>query len=78
VGKSALETFHLRELFSPAHVLFLETIALGVPQMMAVVEEHRVRGTLPDGSDLELAVCVVADVRNGAVSDTREYQIRLI
>jgi ketosteroid isomerase-like protein len=37
------------------------------------VEEHQVRGTLPDGSDLDLAVCVVADVRNGKVSDLREY-----
>ncbi len=25
------------------------------------VEEHNVRGTLPDGSELDLAVCVVAD-----------------
>lgn len=37
------------------------------------VEEHRVRGTLPDGSDLDVAVCVVADVRNGKISDIREY-----
>jgi ketosteroid isomerase-like protein len=37
------------------------------------VEEHNVRGTLPDGSDLNLAVCVVADVRDGRVSDLREY-----
>ncbi len=37
------------------------------------VEEHRVRGTLPDGTELDLAVCVVADVRNGKVSHLREY-----
>jgi ketosteroid isomerase-like protein len=37
------------------------------------VEEHSVRGTLPDGTDVELAVCVVADVRNGKVCDLREY-----
>jgi ketosteroid isomerase-like protein len=37
------------------------------------VEEHNVRGTLPDGSDLNLAVCVVADVHDGRVSDLREY-----
>ena len=37
------------------------------------VEEHRVRGTLPDGSALDLAVCVVADVRDGKVTDLREY-----
>jgi len=37
------------------------------------VEEHRVRGVLPDGSKLDLAVCVVADVRDGKVCDLREY-----
>ncbi|MGD8829481.1 MAG: nuclear transport factor 2 family protein [Pseudomonadales bacterium] len=37
------------------------------------VEEHNVRGELPDGSRLELAVCVVADVRDGKVCDLREY-----
>lgn len=37
------------------------------------VEEHSVRGTLPDGSELNLAVCVVADVRNGKLTDLREY-----
>ena len=37
------------------------------------VEEHSVRGTLPDGSELDLPVCVVADVRDGKVSDVREY-----
>ncbi|WOJ92767.1 nuclear transport factor 2 family protein [Congregibacter variabilis] len=37
------------------------------------VEEHRVRGTLPDGGSLDLAVCVVADVRDGKVVDLREY-----
>ena len=37
------------------------------------VEEHSVRGTLPDGSDLDIRVCVVADVRDGKVSNIREY-----
>jgi ketosteroid isomerase-like protein len=37
------------------------------------VEEHRVRGTLPDGRALDLAVCVVADVREGRVASIREY-----
>jgi ketosteroid isomerase-like protein len=37
------------------------------------VEEHSVRGVLPDGSRLDVAVCVVADVRDGQVSDVREY-----
>lgn len=37
------------------------------------VEEHSIRGVLPDGSDLDLAVCVVADVRNGKVCYLREY-----
>lgn len=37
------------------------------------VEEHRVRGTLPDGSQLDLAVCVIADVRDGQIYALREY-----
>lgn len=37
------------------------------------VEEHSIRGVLPDGSDLDLAVCVVADVSNGKVCHLREY-----
>lgn len=37
------------------------------------VEEHRVRGTLPDGSKLDLAVCVVATVSDGQIVDLREY-----
>ncbi|MEE4298204.1 MAG: nuclear transport factor 2 family protein [Pseudomonadales bacterium] len=37
------------------------------------VEEHRVRGTLPDGSALDLAACVVGEVRDGRVVELREY-----
>jgi ketosteroid isomerase-like protein len=37
------------------------------------VEEHYVRGTLPDGSALDLAVCVVVDLRDGKVVSLREY-----
>ncbi len=37
------------------------------------LEEHHVRGTLPDGSSLDLNVCVVADLRDGRISDLREY-----
>jgi len=37
------------------------------------VEEHSVRGVLPDGSDLDLAACVVADVRDGKICGLREY-----
>lgn len=37
------------------------------------VEEHAVRGTLPDGRELDLAVCVVADVSDGTVTEVREY-----
>ncbi|MFK7805411.1 MAG: nuclear transport factor 2 family protein [Anaerolineae bacterium] len=37
------------------------------------VEEHNVRGTLPDGSKMELAVCVVGDVEGGKISRLREY-----
>ncbi len=37
------------------------------------VEEHRVRGTLPDGSQLDLAACVIGEVRDGRVVELREY-----
>jgi len=37
------------------------------------VEEHRVCGVLPDGSQLDLAVCVVGDVRDGRICGLREY-----
>ena len=37
------------------------------------VEEHAVRGTLPDGKALDLQACVVADVRGGKVTGVREY-----
>lgn len=37
------------------------------------VEEHSVRGELPDGSSLNLAVCVVAEVRDGRICALREY-----
>jgi ketosteroid isomerase-like protein len=37
------------------------------------VEEHDVVGTLPDGSELKLAVCVVAEVSDGKITRLREY-----
>ena len=37
------------------------------------VEEHRVRGTLPDGSELDLSACVVAEVEQGRIAVLREY-----
>ena len=37
------------------------------------VEEHQVCGTLPDGGELNLAVCVVAQLRDGKISVLREY-----
>jgi ketosteroid isomerase-like protein len=37
------------------------------------VEEHKVRGVLPDGSNLDLAACVVGDVRDGKICELREY-----
>jgi ketosteroid isomerase-like protein len=37
------------------------------------VEEHSVRGQLPDGSELKLAACVVADIRDGKIIVLREY-----
>ena len=37
------------------------------------VEEHTVRGTLADGSELLLRACVVGEVSNGKVDVLREY-----
>ena len=37
------------------------------------VEEHAVRATLPDGTSLDLAVCVVADMRDDRIAELREY-----
>ena len=37
------------------------------------VEEHIVRGILPDGSAFELGACVVAIVEGGKVTEVREY-----
>lgn len=37
------------------------------------VEEHSVRGTLPDGSELHLTACVVADIIDGKIKVLREY-----
>jgi ketosteroid isomerase-like protein len=37
------------------------------------VEEHAVRGTLPNGKTFDLAICVVADVNDGKITSMREY-----
>ena len=37
------------------------------------VEEHRVRGTLPGGEQLDLMVCVTGDVQDGKMVALREY-----
>jgi ketosteroid isomerase-like protein len=37
------------------------------------VEEHEAGGTLADGTVVQLAVCVVADVAGGRVTRVREY-----
>ncbi|MEO0418923.1 MAG: nuclear transport factor 2 family protein [Pseudomonadota bacterium] len=37
------------------------------------VEEHTVRGTLPDGGQINLRLCVVASVEDGQVRHVREY-----
>lgn len=37
------------------------------------VEEHTVRGTLPDGEALELRLCVVGTIAGGKVTSLREY-----
>lgn len=37
------------------------------------VEEHKVCGTLPDGSEMNLAACVVGRVENSKVTQLREY-----
>ena len=37
------------------------------------VEEHLVRGTLPDQSEFTLAACIVGEVENGKIVRLREY-----
>ena len=37
------------------------------------VEEHSVKGTLSDGSELNLSACVVADIEDGKITHLREY-----
>lgn len=37
------------------------------------VEEHDVCGTLPDGSELRIPACVVAEVEGGKITSIREY-----
>ncbi len=37
------------------------------------VEEHMVRGRLEDGSELNIAACVVADIEDGKIFSIREY-----
>ena len=37
------------------------------------VEEHLVRGTLPDGTELNLSACVVGEVVKGQITQLREY-----
>jgi ketosteroid isomerase-like protein len=37
------------------------------------VEEHIVQGTLPDGSELRLNACVVAELSDGKIKELREY-----
>ena len=37
------------------------------------VEEHDIKGTLPDSSELKMSVCVVAETANGRITAMREY-----
>ena len=37
------------------------------------VEEHAVRGALPDGTTFDLAVTIVADISDGKITALREY-----
>ena len=50
---------------------YAEAIRAATPD--GFVEEHSVRGTLPDGSPLQIAACVVAQVRDGKIIELREY-----
>ena len=37
------------------------------------VEEHDVCGTLPDGTEITIPACVVAEVKDGRITQLREY-----
>ena len=43
------------------------------PTADGFVEEHAVRGTLADGTAINLAACIVASVSSGLVTSVREY-----
>ncbi|BDI61587.1 nuclear transport factor 2 family protein [Qipengyuania nanhaisediminis] len=47
--------------------------ALCEPTPTGFVEEHVVRGTLPDGSALAIHACVVGEVQGGRITALREY-----
>jgi ketosteroid isomerase-like protein len=44
-----------------------------MPTPEGFVEEHRVCGTLPDGTVFEMIACIVADVRDDRITELREY-----
>lgn len=50
---------------------YCDTVCSATPS--GFVEEHAVRGSLPDGTCLDLTVCVVADIAGGLVTEVREY-----
>ena len=44
-----------------------------MPTTSGFIEEHSVRGTLPDGEKLRLAACVIGEVHDGRITELREY-----
>ncbi len=47
--------------------------AIRTPTAEGCVEEHLVRGTLPDGSELRMSACVIAEISEGKIRCLREY-----
>ena len=44
-----------------------------VPTENGFVEEHRVRGTTPNGTELDLAICIVGVIEGDEIIELREY-----
>jgi len=52
---------------------FRYTDAVRAATATGFVEEHVVRGVLPNGEALEVAVCAIGEVKDGKVTILREY-----
>ena len=71
MGLEALIGFSLAVLEVVAEFRYEDAVRVATDT--GFVEEHTVLGTLPDGSRLNIAACVVAEVQDGRITLLREY-----